>query len=99
MIKPHIMNKYETALKLKEIDLYCSANHLVVKEIDIGFVALTQTQELGRRDEVSRTCVLAFIKSVRKCLIATIEKLSEKIPMDSVIVRNACVFNSELITS
>ena len=52
MIKPHIMNKYETALKLKEIDLYCSANHLVVKEIDIGFVALTQIQEVGRRDEV-----------------------------------------------
>ena len=77
------MNKYETALKLKEIDLYCSANHLVVKEIDIGFVALTQIQEVGRRDEVWRTCVLAFIKSVRKCLIATIEKLSEKIPMDS----------------
>ena len=33
------MNKYETALKLKEIDLYSSANHLVVKETDIGFVA------------------------------------------------------------
>ena len=39
IIKPDIMNKCETALKLKEIDLH--ANHLVTKEIDIGFVALT----------------------------------------------------------
>ena len=35
------LNKCETALKLKEIDLYSSANHLVAKETDIGFVALT----------------------------------------------------------
>ena len=54
MIKPDIMNKCETALKLKEIDLYSRANHLVAKEIDIGFVALS------RRDEVSKTYVLAF---------------------------------------
>ena len=53
MIKPDIMNKCETALKLKEIDLYSSANHLIL-EIDIGFVALS------RRDEVSKTYVLAF---------------------------------------
>ena len=54
MIKPDIMNKCETALKLKEIDLYSRANHLVAKEIDIDFVALS------RRDEVSKTYVLAF---------------------------------------
>ena len=55
IIKPDIMNKYETALKLKEIDLYCSANYLVAKEIDICFVALTHIQELRRREEVSKT--------------------------------------------
>ena len=68
---------------------------MVAKEIDIGFVALTHIQELRRRDEVSKTCVLAFKKSV----IATIEKLFEKAPIGSVIVRNTCVFNSEFITS
>ena len=35
------LNKYETALKLKEMDLYRSTNYLVAKEIDIGFVAST----------------------------------------------------------
>ena len=35
------MNKCETELKLKETNLYSSANQLVAKEIDIGFVALT----------------------------------------------------------
>ena len=54
---------------------------MVAKEIDIGFVALTHIQELRRRDEVSKTCVLAFKKSVRKCVIATIEKLLEKSPV------------------
>ena len=67
IIKPDIMNKCETTLKLKEIDLHSSANHLVAKKIDIGFVGLTNKQELRRRDEVSKTCVLAFKKSVRKC--------------------------------
>ena len=41
IIKPDIMNKCETELKLKETNLYSSANQLVAKEIDIGFVALT----------------------------------------------------------
>ena len=48
----------------KEIDLYSSANHLVAKEIDIGFVALTHIQELRRRDEVAKTYVLPFKKKV-----------------------------------
>ena len=41
IIKPDIMNKCETELNLKETNLYSSANQLVAKEIDIGFVALT----------------------------------------------------------
>ena len=61
IIKPDV-NKCRTALKLKEIDLYSSANHLVAKEIDIGFVTLTHMQELRSRDEFSKTCVLAFKK-------------------------------------
>ena len=72
---------------------------MVAAEIDIGFVALTQIQELRRRDKVSKTCVLAFKKSVRKCVMATIEKLLQKSPTGSVIVRNACVYNPEFITS
>ena len=78
IIEPDIMNKCETALKLKEIDLYSSANHLVAKEIDIGFVVLTHIQELRRRDEVSKACVLAFKKIERKCVIATIENYWRK---------------------
>ena len=57
------MNKCETALKLKELYLYGSADHLIAKEIDTGFVALIHIIELRRRDEVSRTCVLAFKKA------------------------------------
>ena len=49
IIKPD-MNKCETTLKQKEIDLCSSANHLVAREIDIGFGALTHIQELRRRD-------------------------------------------------
>ena len=62
IIKPNIMNKCETALKLKEIDLFSSANHLIAKEIGTGFVAFTHIVELRRRDEVSKTWVLAFKK-------------------------------------
>ena len=72
---------------------------MVAKEIDIDFVASTHIQELRRRDEVSKTCVLAFKKSVRKCVIGTIEKLLDKSPIGSVIVRNARVFSPEFITS
>ena len=79
------MNKCETALKLKDIDLHSSTNHLVAKEIDIAFVALTNIQELIRRDKVSKTYFSTFKKSVRKCVIATIEKLLERRPIGSVI--------------
>ena len=37
IIKPNLMDKCKTALKLKEIDLYSSTNHLIAKEIDIVF--------------------------------------------------------------
>ena len=97
IIKPDIMNTCEAALKLKEIYLYSSANNLVAKETGIGFVDLIRIQELRRRDEVSKTSVLAFKKSVRKCMIATIEKLLVKSRTGSVIVRNACVFNPDII--
>ena len=63
IIKPNIMNKCETALKLKEIDLFSSASHLIAKEIDTDFVAFTHIVELRRRDEVSKTWVLAFKKA------------------------------------
>ena len=63
VIKPNIMNKCETALELKETDLFSSANHLIAKEIDTGFVAFTHIVELRRRDEVSKTWVLAFKKA------------------------------------
>ena len=66
VITPDIINKCETTLKVKEIDLCSSANHLVAKDIDIGSVALTDIQELRRRDEVSKTCVLAFKKKCKK---------------------------------
>ena len=65
------MNKCETALKLKEIDLHSSANHLVAKEIGIDFVALTHIQKLRRRDKVSKTCGLAFKKSVKNKSLET----------------------------
>ena len=65
------MNKCETALKLKEIDLYSSTNDLVAKEIDTDFVALSHIQELRRRDKVSKTYVLAFKKSVKNKSLET----------------------------
>ena len=65
IIKQDIMDKCETALTLKETDLYSRANHLVAKEIDIDFVALIHIQELRRRGEVLKICVLAFKKIVR----------------------------------
>ena len=95
IIRLDITSKCETALKLKEIDLYSSssAKHLVANEINVGSVALTHIQELSRRDKVSETCVLTLKKCVRKRVMVTIEKLLEKSPIGSVIVRNACVFN------
>ena len=56
VIKPDIMNKCETALKLKEIDLNSSANHLVAKEIDIGFIALTHTRIEKKRQSFKNLC-------------------------------------------
>ena len=65
IIKPN-MNKCETALKLEEIDLQV-ISILVPKEIDIGLVALTHTEELKRGDEVSKTCFSFQKKSKKVC--------------------------------
>ena len=74
IFKPDAMNKCETALKLREIDLYSSANYLVAKDIDIGFVALTHMRVEEKRQSFKNLC-FSFQKSVRKCVVATVEKI------------------------
>ena len=54
------MNKCETALKLKEIDLYSSANHLVATEIDIGFVALVEEKR-----RIFKNLCFSFLKKCK----------------------------------
>ena len=97
IIKPDIMNNCDTASKLNDIDLYKSENHLSSKQIDIGFVASTHIEKLRRRDEVSKGDVSEFRKGVRTCVITIMEKLCVNSPIGSVIVRNAPVFNPEVI--
>ena len=82
--------------EVEEHDRECELDHAPRNEKTF---ALTHTQELRRRDKVSKTCVVAFKKSVKKCVIAIIEKLLEKSPIGSVMVRNACVFNPDFIAS
>ena len=85
IIRPNAINNCETTLIFGEIYLYKSISHFPAKGIAIGFIALTHIQKMRRRDQA--------YKVVRGCMIATIEKLLEKIPIDSVLDRYACAFN------
>ena len=65
IIKPDIMYKCEAALKLKELDFYSSANHLLAKEIAIGFVALTHARAEEKRGSFKNLC-FSFQKKCMK---------------------------------
>ena len=60
LVKPDIVNKNESLLRLFEIDLSNTGNLLSAKNMNIGFIASTHLEKLVKKDVISKTIVANF---------------------------------------
>ena len=96
IVKPDVISKCETASQLKNI-LNNADNMLNTKEVNVGFVASKSIEKLKKKDQVSKTEVASFKSNVKKFVITTVNKILEKSPIGSVVVRNANAFDPKTI--
>ena len=97
IVKPDVIAKCGTAAQLKEIDLNKKENMLSTKHINVGFVASKLIEKLIRQDQVKKDVIYLFKNNVKTFVVATIDKIMERSPVGSIIVRNANVFGPKTI--
>ena len=83
----------KSAGELTKIDLKDSKIFKKRKHFHIGFAAETILRDLKNRDLIKQEQRDDFFDNVKTCVVSTIEKLSERCPLNSVVVRMSVVFN------
>ena len=53
--------------------------------------------DLKKKDLVTDSNIQNFYDNVRKCVVSTIKKMSEKCPLPSAIAGNSAIFNPEIM--
>ena len=97
IVKPGVIAKCGTAAQLKEIDVNKKENMLSTKHINVGFVASKLIEKLIRQEQVKKDVIYLFKNNVKTFVVATIDKIMERSPVGSIVVRNANVFDPKTI--
>ena len=62
-------------------------------DFNTGFVSTQFIKELKQKDKVSSHEVLSYKRNVYEFVVSTVEKMFDRIPVESTIICNAIVFN------
>ena len=62
-------------------------------DFNTGFVSTQFIKELKRKDKVSSHEILSNKRNVYEFVVSTVERMFDKIPVESTIICNAIVFN------
>ena len=62
-------------------------------DFNTGFVSTQFIKELMQKDKVSSHEVLSYKRNVYEFVVSTVEKMFDRIPVESTIICNAIVFN------
>ena len=95
-IKETVISEAKTASQLMKIDLDDS-NFIPNKNIEIGFATEATLSELKRTDGITAAEEKKFRLECRTFLTGLVSKLFERIPLDSVVVRAASVFDPKIM--
>ena len=79
--------------QLREIDLDRDENLLPLRDMNIGFATETLLRELQNKDVITAKQVKDFKEEARMCVVATLKKLIEKIPLASLFVGYVAIFH------
>ena len=67
------------------------------KDFNIGFATEGIIKDIEKKDIVTKEQMKSFYENVETCVKAIIDKLNERCPLTSVVVRNSVVFNPIMI--
>ena len=93
IVKPDLLEKCESYLDFRRIDLDDKESITKPKDMNIGFAARLSIQELRKNDEIRNSDVAAFLSLSTKFIVAILKKLFEKSPVGFNVVYNASIFN------
>jgi len=96
-IKPCIISEAKTGSQLCGIDLEKATNLIPLKNIGLGFAAEAKLKELKISDAVTSTQESSFRVETRTFLASLVGKMFEKIPLTSVVVKSASIFDPSII--
>ena len=93
VVKPDKLQECETMSDMKKIDLGKKENLLKACDFNTGFVSTQFIKEPKRKDKVSSHEVLSYKRNVYEFVVSAVEKMFDRIPVESAIICNAIVFN------
>ena len=97
VMKPHILTACSSAAELLKIDLLEGSNCLKRKAMHLGFSTGEYLRDIVRQDVANLNSVATFKKEAKEMIIAIMQKILEKSPLHSVVVKNANVFDPKSI--
>ena len=97
-MNPNILNACSSAAELLKNDLLEESNYLRREDMHLGFSTGEYLRVIVRQDVANLNSVATFKKEVREMIIVIMQKIFEKNPLHSVVVKNANVFDPKSIT-
>ena len=97
VMKPNILTACSSAAELLKIDLLEGSNYLKRKDMHLGFSTGEYLRDIVRQDVANLNSVATFKKEAKEMIIAIMQKILEKSPLHSVVVKNANVFDPKSI--
>ena len=97
VMKPSVIENCKSAYDLTKIDMWKKDNLLKYSEISIAFSAEALLAALTKADQITAAEIKIFRKSCAIFLLSTLEKIIERSPLRSVIVRNSSCFQPNMI--
>ena len=98
-VKSSIIESCASGLDLKKIDLFNKQNLVKNKDIVLGFAADTKLSEMKRQDIINDAQAAEFRKGCGLFLVYLTNKIFERSPLGSVVVRTASIFNPKVLQS
>ena len=80
IVKPDLLEKCESYLDFRRIDLDDKESITKPKDMNIGFAARSSIQEWRKNDEIRNSNVAAFLSESTKFIVTILKKLFEKSP-------------------
>ena len=98
-IKSEVIENCKTSSDILNLDVADENNWIKLYQITIGFAAETSLRELKRQDNIENREVKKLLIDCRSFLISMIQKIFQRSPLKSSVIKNVRVFDPKVMIS